>query len=322
MKNIKTEYIVLFIVIVMLSAYLVFHNQDSGRDTLPVLADISQSDITKLDISRSGTTISLIKKDGKWVTKDTGFPVDPIQINAMVDNIKALKITALVSESKDYGRYDLNEERKIKVTAFSQDKSVRSFDLGKTASSYRHTFIRIDNDPRVFHAEQNFREAFEKSENDLLDRKILSLDSESVSRIEGTVEGVVYGFEKKKAVESNGTESKQAETEKNGSTEPKSNHSWLSSHGKPADVTQISGLLNLFSNLSCTEFIKGGKKEDFSAPVVQLNLTGSKPSSLSIYAAKEGVEGYPAVSSESPFPFILSTNTVEEIRTRLKQATP
>ena len=146
--------------------------------------------------------------------KDTGFPVDPIQINAMVDNIKALKITALVSESKDYGRYDLNEERKIKVTAFSQDKSVRSFDLGKTASSYRHTFIRIDNDPRVFHAEQNFREAFEKSENDLLDRKILSLDSESVSRIEGTVEGVVYGFEKKKAVESNGTESKQAETEK------------------------------------------------------------------------------------------------------------
>lgn len=321
MKNIKTEYIILGIAIVVLSAYLFFHNEDSGTASLPVLPDISSSEITKLDISRKGQTFSLVKKDGKWMTKDDGFPVDAVQINAMVANIKSLRITALVSESKDYGRYDLDDERKIRVTAFSDGNSVRSFDLGKTASSYRHTFMRLDNDPRVFHAEQNFREAFEKSENDLIDRRILSVDSDSTSRIEGSLDGASFGFEKMKTTASSKNESKSVETEKEASTEPKSGHSWTSSNGNIVDVTQISGLLNLFSNLSCTEFIKGGDKEVYKNPVVQVSLVGSKTSILSIYAVKEGVDGFPAVSSESPFPFILSRTTVEEIRTRLKQIT-
>ena len=324
MKNIKTEYIVLGLIIIVLSAYLAFHRDGSDPVDLPGYTDISSMDITKLTISKTGNTLSISKKNGAWVLGEEGFPADEAQINAMVANIKDLKITALVSESKDYSRYDLDDAHKIRVTAFSNDKAVRTFDLGKTASSYRHTFMKFENDPRVFHAEQNFREAFDKQEIDLTQKTVLSLAPDSTTRIEGNVEKTPFVFGKKKEEVKEGESAKdepaasKTDDKKAAPSEPKTRELWTDPSGKELDVTKVSGFLNLFSSLSCVNYIKGAKKEDYADPLIQITLTGAKPSSLSIYSKKEGT-GYPAVSSDTPFPFLLPDEKIEEIKAKITE---
>lgn len=327
MKNIKREYIVLGLIIVVLSVYLVFHKDGSDPVVMPNLPDISQMDITRLEINKSGTTLVIEKKDSGWVIGEDKFPADETQVNAMVANIKGFKLTSLVSEAKDYSRYDLDDEHKIKVTAFSKDKVARTFDLGKTASSYRHTFVKLDNDSRVFHAEQNFREAFEKKEDDLTNKKVLACEPESITSVNGTVEKETFGYQKKKEAIKESTEVKTDETGKQpgdlsenkdkAPQSPKTRELWADASGKETDKAKISEFLNLFTSLTCTNYIKGSKKEEFNEPLILITLTGNKPLSLSIFNKKEEMGGYPAVSSESPFPFILPAEKVDEIKNKL-----
>ena len=60
----------------------------------------------------------------------------------MLSAIENLTLTALVSESKNYNLYDLNEEKRINVKAWQGENLKRDVDLGKTASSFRHTFVK------------------------------------------------------------------------------------------------------------------------------------------------------------------------------------
>lgn len=331
MKNIKKEYIALGLIIVVLSAYLIFHKDGSEKVILPNLPDISKMDITRLEIAKAGTTLVIKKMDAAWVIGEDNFPADEAQVKAMVANIKGLKLTALVSEAEDYSRYDLDDEHKIKVTAFSNDKVARTFDLGKTASSFRHTFVKLDNDSRVFHAEQNFREAFEKKEDDLTNKKVLACEPESITRVNGNVEKTTFGYEKKKEAIKESTDVNTEETVKQPGNlsgnppvntdktpqSPKVKELWADASGTEKDKTKVSEFLNIFFDLTCTNFIKGSKKEDFTDPLIKITLTGSKPFTLSIFNKKDEQGGYPAVSSETPFPFMLPAEKVDEIKTKL-----
>ena len=73
----------------------------------------------------------------------------------MLNVFESLALTALVSESKDYNRYDLNAEKRITVKAWQQETLKRNFDIGKAAPSFRHTFVKIGDESRVFHASAN-----------------------------------------------------------------------------------------------------------------------------------------------------------------------
>jgi hypothetical protein len=324
MKNMKKEYIILGVIIVALTAYLFFHKEGSGQIDFPKLSDLSKTDITKLEISNKGKTILIEKKDSGWTINEDKFPADEVQVNAMVENIKNLKLTALISEDKNYNRYDLDDENKITVKAFGAAGIVRKIDIGKAASSWRHTFVKVEDDPRVFHAEQNFKDAFNKNEDDLINKKILSIESDSVNHVEGTDEKTPFVFERKKEEIKADTEDKTEDKKMsadNGTTEstaPKTKEIWTDGSGNEKDKTKVIELLTLFSNLSCSRFIKGEKPDDFKDPIVQVKIAGSKNVTLSIFNKKDGIDGYPAVSSESPFPFVLSTEIFESIKAKLK----
>ena len=310
----KKEYIILAAIIVVLSAYLVLHREGTAPVDLPVLEDLSQVDLSKIEIAKAGKTITLERQDGAWVVGADKFPADENQVKAMVTHIKDLKITALVSEAENYARYDLDDEHKIKVTAYGNGKVLRTFDVGKAASSYRHTFVRMDKDKRVFHAEENFRDALDKSDDGLTDKKVLACDPEKITGIKADMDKTSYGFERKKEAVPVASAEKQDGEKK----APQTLDLWADASGKEMDKTKITDFIMLFSNLNCDRYIKGSKKEDFKDPLLHVSLSGDKTLSLSIFNKPDDQEGFPAVSSETPFPFTLSAEKVEEIKGKLK----
>ena len=308
----KKEYIVLAIIIIALSVYLVMRRGDRTLYELPKMPEVAQKEITRLQISRGENVIELNKKDNSWYIAPKEYPADSDKVKSMLENIEKLTLTALVSESKNYNLYDLTGESKINVKAWQGDSLKRDIDVGKTASSYRHTFVKTAEDDRVFHARGNFRDTFDLTVDDLRDTSVLSYSSSDIQQIQITKEQQSIVLKRTQLGEQ---EAAPKTDEKEGAPPPPAPKTvWQSPDGRTGDETAVNQILSRLSNLRCEKFIDDRGKEDLTAPLLALQFKGTQEYSLAVFA-KAGDEDteYPAISSENNYAFLLSGSLVEDI---------
>ncbi|MEE9537250.1 MAG: DUF4340 domain-containing protein [Desulfobacterales bacterium] len=304
----KKEYIILILIIVGLSVYLFMRSSDRTFYELPKIAGLEQDQITKIEISKGGDSIVLNKKDNKWHLEPHGYLADTNTVKDMLNVLGAFTLTTLVSESKDYVRYDLNAEKRITVKAWQQEALKRNFDIGKSASSFRHTFVRIDGDSRVFHARDNFRGKFELTADNLRDKNVLSFKSTDIREIQ-----IAKDKKSLKLVRSQVPVTPQQEKSDN-APQVAVKFEWQSSDGTKGNDPNLNRLLSTLASLNCDKYINDRKKEAFSAPIYAVKLKGSQDYQLDIFAKlQKDDENYPAVSSASDYPFFLSDSQVQQI---------
>ena len=305
----RKEYFILALVIIALSVYLIMRRDDRALYKLPEVPPLSQKEITKLQISQGDTVIVLNKKDDKWYIAPKDYPTDTGKVKNMLDQLEKLTLTALVSESKNYNRYDLIEDTKINVKAWQADKLRRDVDVGKTASSFRHTFVKTAGDDRVFHARGNFRNTFDVKLDDLRDKTVLAFKPAEIQQIELTKnrQSLLLTRTRTDAKQ----ESQTASNEETASA-PTPKTSWQTAEGQIGDESALNQLLSVLSNLRCKQFIDDRKKEDFNAPTFSVQLKGAQEFKLSLFAKSEEEDtDYPATSSMSDYPFLLSANQAD-----------
>ena len=309
--KIKKEYIILAIIIIALSVYLVMRRGDRTLYTLPEISQVSQKEITRLEITRGKTVIDLNKKDDSWYIAPREYPADADKVKNMLDDIEKLTLTALVSESKNYNLYDLSGEAKINVKAYQGDILKRDIDVGKTASSFRHTFVKIAGDDRVFHARGNFRNIFDTTVDDLRDKTILTYTPSDIQQIQISQEKQSFILNRTQLPEK---EESSTAAKKEGASPPAPKTVWQTPDGRTGDEAAVNRLLNMLSNLRCESFIEDRGKEDLTAPLITVQLKGPQEYSLSIFAKTEEKETeQPATSSASKYAFLLTDSEVENI---------
>jgi hypothetical protein len=113
--KVKIEYIILGAIILALSLYLFHRNTNKVNYQLPSLPSIAIKDISKIEISGLSEPIVLNKKDSKWYIGADEYLSDSKKTQDMLDVIGKLTLTALVSESKKYSRYNLINDKRITV---------------------------------------------------------------------------------------------------------------------------------------------------------------------------------------------------------------
>lgn len=311
----KKEYILAAIVITALIAYLVVHKTDQTHYEVPNLPELTESDITSITITKADTTIKLKKNDDQWMIYPEKYPADKNKIKPLVDIITSLKITVLVSESTSYHRYELDPENKISIQAGSDDKMMRTFDVGKSAPSNRHTFIKLPDDNRVYHAQGNFRNKFDQTTDALRDKTVLSVEKSQVQEVEIKDKdgNLVLGMKQAPAKIEGGGEAtlKPEQTgEKKETKTPSENITpeliWQDADGNPVKEADINNLFNNVSDLKCKSYITGKTKADFTDPNYTITLTGTKTVTLLLFEKiNEEDDTYPAISSENDYPFML-----------------
>ncbi|MFH2219468.1 MAG: DUF4340 domain-containing protein [Pseudomonadota bacterium] len=309
--KLKKEYVILFAVIATLSSYLILHKSDRTHYRLPELPDVSGADVSKIEISKAGNAILLERSGSSWQISPQGYRCDSEKIKDMLGFIEKLSLTELVSGSKNYDRYGLDDHEKITVRAWQGETLKREFDVGKAAATFRHTFVKIAGDHRVYHALQNFRREFDQTVDSLRDKTVLSFvqseiremrlvrDRESLflSRVNAPVKDI--------AGRKTGPQNSEPE---------KPEMLWHGPEGTAVDESRLRGLLAALSDLRCDTYIRDKNKGDFSNPVYSIVLKGETDYSLSIFEKiREEDAGYPAVSSESNDAFELSNWQAEKI---------
>jgi hypothetical protein len=324
--KVKKEYMVLGIVIVFLAAYLVFHDSNRSRYVLPQTPKLDEKEISRIDIKAGDGNITLTRKGADWFIGEKAWPADPTKVTPMLTAIADLRLTALVSEAKAYERYDLAEDKRISVTAFAGEKEVRRFDIGKAADTYQHTFVMLPNDPNVYHALKNFRRTFEDKAEALRNMKVMTVIPENIKEIQlasgGKTETITRNEMPAPVKEEKPGEDKKAESDKTpddvkaGKDAPaaKTITGWQKAAGEKIDNETVRRLLSKFSFMSCGSYINDKKKEEFAEPAYSVTLVSDKPYTLSVFKKKESDEGYPAVSSENDYPFLLESSLFDGIK--------
>ena len=271
-------------------------------------------------LKKRGKTIPITKKDEAWKVSDQNYPADTQSITKMLDIIKGMKVTALISEAgENLTRYELDEAHRIGVTVKSETETMRKFDIGKTAPSYRHTFIRLANNPSVYHAAKSFRRDFDKSVADLRDKSVLRFDQKKITEITLEKEGITQTLTLAKISadeEKNTAETDDAATSADSTAEAaKSTVTMWQIKGDETnsalDETKkktLKEILSTLATLKCSSYSESDDKESAfkdQTILATLTLKGDKAYTLQLIT-KTGDDGdYPALSSDNAYPFFL-----------------
>ncbi|HEA67478.1 MAG TPA: DUF4340 domain-containing protein [Desulfobacterales bacterium] len=315
--KLKKEYPILVAVVIALVLYLVLRNTNRIHYQLPDVPQVDGKQITKLEITRSGKLILLNKKDNNWFVGPDNYPADSNKVKSMLEIVEKLILTTLVSESKNYFRYDLSGDKKIVVKAWAGNRLDREFEIGKAATTYRHTHVKLSADPNVYQAQGEFRRRFDQSIDDLRDLTVLSFDQDDIREIQITEGKTLIVVIQKDFKESAG---EKTDPNTKSDQETKAEKIWETPDGKKVDMSKLKRFLSTLSRLKCEKFIPNNKKTEFKDPIYEIQLKGTKNYSLSLFA-KEGKEEkiYPAISSENDYPFYLADHQVDDLKTNIKK---
>jgi len=295
----KKEYIVLAAVIAALCLVLILRKSDRTHYRLPEIKTAAAEEITRLVISRADSSLTLERHGGLWKIAPYGYPADTSQVNGMLKAVAGFTLTALASEAGNYAPYELDGEKRLGVEAFAGDRSALKVSIGKPASTYSHTFVLLEDDPRIYQARENLRTEFDKDIARLRDKVVLTVDKAYVTGI-----AFISGKDSLALRRASGA-SGAMQPAAGDTAAPAPNPSWRAADGTAADEQAVDRMIDQLAMLRCDSFIEGKAKSDFTRPIFTIRIEGSETVSLSIFEKGEGAS-YPAVSSGSDYPFYLA----------------
>jgi len=314
--KLKKEYFILAAILVALILYLALHRSNRTHYQLPELSEVSGKDISKLEITTAGNSIIFNQKDNTWNIEPKGYRADPTKVKNILNVIEKLKLTALVSESKNYVRYDLRNDKNIHVKAWQGETLLREFDIGKAAPTFKHTFVKLPDDPNVYHARGDFRRNFDRSVDDFRDKTVLSFAQNTIQGIELTLEKKTISLSRKEIPET--FPEKKDDPAAKAAKELKTKTVWEDTKGHEVAPSKISSLLSFLNSLECERYLDDLKKEDLKNPIYTVALNGEKEYSLLVFSKKDkNAKNYSAISSENESPFSLSDTQVDTIKSKL-----
>jgi hypothetical protein len=305
----KKEIAILFFIMAVLVFYIKSEKRAKTTYDLPDIPKIETGDVSKLTIKNKDSEIVLLKENNAWLVGTQKYPADSSTVEKMLIQVTDISLTALVSESKSYSIYDLDNDRKIVVRAFKGDEIIRTISIGKPASSHRHTFVMIGDDHRVFHAEGNIQADFSRTVPDLRDKKVMAVQDE-ISEL-----SLQMGDKKMTIVKATAPVSVDVNEEKTGEQPLDEGPKWKTVDGTPVKDSEIDSIISSLSDYQCDNYIEGKTKQDFTSPVYTAVFKGTKEYSISFYEKQD--EKYPAVTSESEYPFIVSEWKAKKIMKEL-----
>jgi len=316
----KKEYLILAGVIVALSLYLFLHRTDRTHYELPVVSGISGADITRLEIDGPDATITLTRKDNRWTIDPYGYAADSSKVDRMIDAVGKLTLTALVSEAGSFSRYDLAPDTRIAVKAWTGSSVAREFDIGKTAGTHQHTFVKLPDTKNVYHARGNFHGDFDQSVDDLRDKKVLTFAQADIRKIRiirggETMEFIRKDIPTEPAASDTGKEEPDAST-----AEPVKKTRWETGGGQAANEAAVNALLASLSNLKCNGYISDQPGKDGADPFMTLIFESDREHTLSIFEKTATDDtAHPAVSSQSDEPFTLTSYKVDDVKKQVDE---
>lgn len=172
--------VLLALVAVFALTTLVF--KDSGHG-LPGVAEIKNLNRIEVKKGTNAAAVFTQTADAWKMTAPVADTADKNTLDAMVVKLKEFKLTDLVSEGDFLEKFNLDTNNRIEVSVFQDKKTVAHFYLGKTASTYSHSYVQLPKNKNVYLAAGNLTETFDKQMDAFRSKDITSVGLEDVKEL-------------------------------------------------------------------------------------------------------------------------------------------
>jgi hypothetical protein len=158
-------------------------------DAAPKLVSIKDDQVNKFEVKRKTGDDTIVEKDqsGKWrMSSPKALPVDQDQATYLVSAFDALTWDRLIDEKPadlaSFGLVPANTE----ITVSTKDGKTQKLLIGDDTPTGGSAFAKLEGDPRVFTIASGTKTGLDKSTQDLRDKRLMTFDSEKLSRVEVT----------------------------------------------------------------------------------------------------------------------------------------
>jgi len=154
--------------------------------TTTKIVDVPQDQIHSLTIEKAGSEpIELKRTAGKWsITAPKALSADQGAVSSMLSTFASLNADKLLEgKAASLDQFGLTKPS-LSITATKQDGKNLKLMLGDETPTSSGSYAELAGDPRVFIIASYHKSSLDKSENDLRDKRLLTFDSEKLSRVE------------------------------------------------------------------------------------------------------------------------------------------
>lgn len=152
----------------------------------PKLADIQPAQVTEIDLKKKdGSTLTLKRENNKWaITSPEALPTDQDAVNSMASSLNPISADNVVEENAtDFSKYGLNTPS-LTVTVHEKNGKSDVIEFGDDVPAGSLVYARAGSGSKVYAVASSTKTSFDKSENDIRDKRLLTFDSNGLTRIE------------------------------------------------------------------------------------------------------------------------------------------
>jgi hypothetical protein len=158
-----------------------------SADTPPKILSLAEADITKLDIKHSvGDEVVLARNgSGKWeISAPKAWRADQSEVSNMVSTLSTLTADRLIEEkAASLSPYGLSQPA-VELDVTEKDSKTQKLLIGEATPTGNGVYVALAGDPRVFTLPTYSKTSLDKTAKDLRDKRLLTFDSDKLSRVE------------------------------------------------------------------------------------------------------------------------------------------
>ncbi len=163
----------------------------------PKVLTIAEDQMQQIEIVKRDAKPTVLKKADKWqLTAPEILAVDSDAVNGVVNTLKDLGSDRLVEESAtNLGEFGLTQPQ-LQVNVTRKDGKVTRLLIGDETPTASGFFAKLDGENKVYTVGSFVKSSLDKNYQDLRDKRLVTVDSEKLTRVELTAKGQTAEFGK------------------------------------------------------------------------------------------------------------------------------
>jgi Domain of unknown function (DUF4340) len=145
----------------------------------------------------NGDTVELSKTSGKWrLVQPQALGADPDASSSLVSSLTSITADKTIEDkAADFAPYGLNKPA-LDVTVQRKDGKSDQIEIGDDTPNNSGAYARLPNSPKVYTVFSYVKTSLDKNLNDLRDKRLLTFDSDKITRVDLTAKGQTEEFGK------------------------------------------------------------------------------------------------------------------------------
>jgi Domain of unknown function (DUF4340) len=169
------------------------------KDAAPKVLTIADADFKTISLKKTGGDTTVVQKSdaGKWqITGPKPLPADQDSVSSLVSTLASVTSDRLIEDkASDLAPYGLASPP-LEVIVTKKDGKTEDLLVGDDTPTGGGSFVKLRNDPRVFSVASNVKSSLDKTSKDLRDKRLLTFDSDKLTRVDLQAKGQPVEFGK------------------------------------------------------------------------------------------------------------------------------